>query len=272
MFYSIKAGFFLFLNTMKYAIVTVPAAPVRNKPNHRSEMVNQLLFGEAVKIIGQRGEKWLKVESLYDHYKGWVTNHLVTEVENEEALLPVTHITGGLLNMIVVNDSVLHAPMGSFLFGFKDKNGGFENFTYQYQGKAISFLPNNKLKNKLIVKFALQWLNAPYLWGGKTILGVDCSGFSQTIFKMAGIQLPRDAWQQAGEGKRVKKLNDAQAGDLAFFDDKDEIVHVGILLDSDKIIHAAGKVRIDPIDEKGIVNNDTGKRTHKLKIIKRVID
>ena len=116
----------------------------------------------------------------------------------------------------------------------------------------------------------MEWLNAPYLWGGRSILGVDCSGFVQVNFKLMGIDLPRDAWQQAQTGEPVKKLKDAVKGDLAFFDDKDEIVHVGILLGTDSIIHASGKVRIDSMDKKGITNNETGKRTHSLRAIRRL--
>ena len=119
------------------------------------------------------------------------------------------------------------------------------------------------------MKFTDQWLNAPYLWGGRTPLGVDCSGFAQIIFKTLGIDLSRDAWQQAQQGKPVKKLKNAVIGDLAFFDDKEEIVHVGILLNNEQIIHASGKVRIDPTDKKGITNSDTGKRTHRLRAIRR---
>ena len=255
---------------MKYAIVTVPAAPVRKKANHRAEMSNQLLFGEAVKILKIKREKWLKVESLYDGYKGWLTNHLVTFAEREIATQPVLQLASGLINNIKVNGVPMNIPAASSLIGFAKKQGGFDKFRFEFTGEIIE-PAKIKSKTETLIKNARDWLNAPYMWGGKTILGVDCSGFAQTMYKLIGIPIPRDAWQQAQEGRLVKKLEDAQAGDIAFFDDKDEIVHVGILFGPDTIIHSAGKVRIDAIDKKGIINSDTGKRTHNLSMIKRFL-
>ena len=139
---------------------------------------------------------------------------------------------------------------------------------YRYHGAGIQrnelFPTENFLK-----QLCFRWLNAPYQWGGRTVFGVDCSGFVQVNYKMIGIDLKRDAWQQARQGGKIKSLGEAKAGDLAFFDNRDEIVHVGILISNKEIIHASGRVRIDKIDEKGIINSDTGKRTHRLKSLRR---
>ncbi|HRN47525.1 MAG TPA: C40 family peptidase [Niabella sp.] len=254
---------------MEYAIISVPAAPVRRKPSHRKEMTNQLLFGDAVRILKRKGKRWVKVESLYDGYKGWVTNHLITIVKRKKALQPSICLTGEIINTINFNGSIMHVPLGACLPNFENNVGEIGSLKYEYSGKKICVSDQNISKGELVEKYSKQWLNVPYLWGGKTILGVDCSGFAQMVFKMVGVAVLRDAWQQAEQGKLVPNLVEAQRGDLAFFDDKDEIVHVGILLGDDKIIHAAGKVRIDTITEKGIINSDTGKQTHQLKIIKR---
>lgn len=254
---------------MNYAIVTVPAAPVRKKPRHQREMTNQLLFGEAVQILKEKGSLWVKIRSLYDNYEGWMTNTLLEEVTEEQANENVVHVTAGMLNTAIVNTISTNLPIGSSLPGFQQDKGMIGKLHYEFQG--ISKKRTTPPPDAFLVKeLTHQWLNAPYLWGGRTIFGVDCSGFVQVNFKMMGIDLPRDAWQQAQEGEAVKKLKDAVTGDLAFFDDNEEIVHVGILLDESHIIHASGKVRIDEIDKKGIIHSITGKRTHQLKAIRRL--
>jgi cell wall-associated NlpC family hydrolase len=132
-------------------------------------------------------------------------------------------------------------------------------------GTAVTELTPESLKEK-----ALQYLDTPYLWGGKTACGIDCSGFSQQVYKSFGIRLPRDSYQQAEMGEVVGFLVEATCGDLAFFDnDEGRITHVGIMLNNHEIIHSSGKVRIDKIDHQGIINAETGVRTHKLRIIKR---
>jgi len=117
---------------------------------------------------------------------------------------------------------------------------------------------------------AFAYLDVPYIWGGKSKFGIDCSGFCQQVYKAFGIRLPRDAYQQAALGEVVGFLQEVQCGDLAFFDNEEgKITHVGMMLSSQEIIHASGKVRIDKIDNQGIINVDTGARTHRLRIIKR---
>lgn len=254
-----------------YAIVTVPAAPVRKAPNHRREMSNQLFFGETVQITGHKDNQWLKVKSLYDGYTGWLTPHLVTGIDAATAMQESPLLASRFLTGIEINHQLMQVPLGSTLPAFKNKKGIIAGMPYTCSAEPIN-TATIKNKQTRLLENAHLWLNAPYLWGGKTILGVDCSGFAQTQYKLIGLPIWRDAWEQALQGQPVTSLKKAQPADLAFFEDKGKIVHVGILLDSKTIIHAAGKVRIDKIDSKGIVNNETGMRTHQLRCIRRFIE
>ena len=253
---------------MEFAVVIVPAAPVRKKPQHQVEMVNQLLFGETVQILKTKKDFWIKVRSLHDNYEGWLTKNLIEPIEERLARSVSEFATADLMSMILIKERSMYIPAGSSLFNFNNGSGSFGGNGYSFTGNYLKRY-EQKPNEELLKQFTLRWLNAPYMWGGRTILGVDCSGFVQINYKLMGIDLPRDAWQQAQEGKSIKKLKDAVAGDLVFFDDNDEIVHVGILLNNEQIIHASGKVRIDTIDKKGIINADTGKRTHRLEAIRR---
>ena len=108
--------------------------------------------------------------------------------------------------------------------------------------------------------------------GGRTPMGVDCSGFTQMVYRLNGKHIPRDASQQVDLGVTLSFIEEAESGDLAFFDDAEgNIIHVGIILENNHIIHASGKVRIDRIDQQGIFNKDLGEHTHKLRIIKKVL-
>ena len=254
---------------MDFGLVAVPAAPVRRKPNHRREMVNQLLFGEKVKVLKEKGSLWVKIRSMHDDYEGWMTRNLLHEITESIANAQANFIAGDIVNAIVINSIPTKIPLGSTLPGFENGKGAQGDLQYAFAG-YVRNRSGEQPSGLLLEALTREWLNAPYMWGGRTIMGVDCSGFVQVNYKLMGIDLPRDAWQQAQAGEPVKKLKDAQKGDLAFFDDKDEIVHVGILLSPDQIIHASGKVRIDTIDKKGIINSDTGKRTHSLEAIRRL--
>ncbi len=254
---------------MEYAIVNVPAAPVRRKPMHQKEMVSQLLFGETVKVLKSKGELWVKIRSLHDGYEGWMTNTLLDEADETAANTTSVFATTDLLNLVMLDNKKLNIPVGSSLPFFENGKGRLGKTEYQFFGNYCK-RDEQQPGAELLQQLTLPWLNAPYLWGGRTPLGVDCSGFVQVINKLMGIDLPRDAWQQAQEGEPVKKFKDSQSGDLVFFDNKEDIVHVGILLGDGKIIHASGKVRMDGIDKKGIINADTGKRTLRLRAIRRL--
>ena len=254
---------------MEYAICTVPAAPVRKEPGHRFEMTNQLLFGETMKVLETKDE-WIRIQSTYDDYEGWLTNHLISHVEESIALKPLKYVSISALNLVTGPYGQMNVTIGSHLTGYIPETRELWHPDLEYWGSVKDI--NGHYDGNSVLRYAMEWRNAPYMWGGKTILGVDCSGYVQTVFKLFGIRLYRDAFQQAEQGKLIPDLSKANESDLAFFSSESgKIIHVGILLDKEKIIHASGKVRVDKIDKEGIVNSDTGKRTHRLHSIKRVI-
>jgi gamma-D-glutamyl-L-lysine dipeptidyl-peptidase len=250
---------------MKYAVCNVPAAPVRKKPSHKVEMVNQLLFGEAMRVTDKKKD-WIKIESLHDSYPGWIRNNLVAQCD---APFVSTFLAASLLSEISWNEQKMQIPVGSSLPGFDKEKGQMGTYSYRFSGHCVD-PAKAKAGLEHIEEITAPWMNAPYLWGGRTPLGVDCSGFVQVIYRMMGIELLRDAWQQAGQGMKVKALAKAVGGDLAFFKNgKGKITHVGILLNELDILHCSGRVRKDRIDEKGIIHSETGKRTHSLAAIRR---
>jgi len=254
---------------MDYAVINVGAAPVRRKPAHQQEMVNQLLFGETVKVLKSKGELWVKVRSLHDEYEGWMTNTMLMPVTKVVANTKSNFATTEILSNVLVGEQRINVPVGSSLPFFENGKGKLGELEYSFGGQYFK-RDDQQPNGELIKQLTMQWLNAPYMWGARTPLGVDCSGFVQVIFKLMGIDMPRDAWQQAQEGKPVKKLSDVQTGDLAFFDNKESIVHVGILLNEEQLIHSSGKVRIDKIDKKSVINSETGKRGWGLRAIRRL--
>ena len=251
---------------MQYAICTVAAAAVRKEPSHRTEMTNQLLFGEIMEVLEAKDE-WFRIRSRIDAYEGWLTHHLVAELEEAVARAEQPYIATELVNSINLPHQLIHAPMGSALTGFDEETRLLWDGDYKYHGSyrntAKPFDPD------LLHKTIQAWINAPYLWGGKTLMGVDCSGFVQTVFKVLGLRLKRDAYQQAEQGTPVS-LSEIKTGDVAFFHNENgRVIHVGILLENNQIVHASGKVRIDRLDEQGVVNTENGKRTHQLHSVKR---
>lgn len=256
-----------------FGICNLSIVPCRKEPSDRSEMVTQLLFGDTFEITETQGS-WCHIKTSYDNYECWI---------DKKQFLSIAPETFELLNndqMICSNEFVqiiqhkntsqlFPIVIGSSLPNYDNGECSLENNIYNFDGETTKgILPKNK---NGIIDTALQYMNAPYLWGGKTPFGIDCSGFSQMVYKLNGIKLKRDAYQQAEQGETLSFVEEAEPGDLAFFDNEEgRIVHVGIVMDNHKIIHAAGKVRIDGFDHHGIFNNDKKDYSHQLRLLKRI--
>ena len=250
---------------MGYAVCCVPVAPVKIEPDHRSEMVNQLLFGECCIITVAEKDGWIKIINQFDAYTGWCRQSHVEEIDELQYDAVATELTADWVNEIDYNGSVMYLPFGSSL------TANSQNNSVHYAGNVWD-MASAKHNADTIKQVAFKFLNTAYLWGGKSVFGIDCSGFTQSVYKFLNIALLRDAQQQATQGELVGFLQEAVCGDLAFFDDEDgHIIHVGILLSETEIIHAAGKVKIDKIDNAGIIVADTGVRSQRLRIIKRYV-
>lgn len=244
-------------------IARLSIIPLRKESRHASEQVSQLLFGEHYKVLEMSEDKeWVKIELNFDQYQGWIAinQHTpITEEHFEKISWSDYKITTDVYSTILVGKRPVNIPMGSII-----PISGNELFDMT---EKLAFTGNSKVQSQkrepeFLINVAKKYINAPYLWGGKSPFGIDCSGLAQMVYKIAGYSLPRDTSQQIQTGIEVS-FEDAQPGDLVFFENiHKKMDHVGIYLGDGKVIHASGIVRIDKLKTEGLFNADLQKLTH----------
>ena len=249
---------------MKYGLCNLSVVPLRIEASDASELVSQVLYGELFKVLEQR-KKWSRIRLHFDGYEGWIDNKqflLISEEEYNTLRKNKPVYATDLVDIVTTEENQLL----SIFIGCQVNNCNF--LKHAFEGKSISEkLPKENLNNT-----ALTYLNSPYMWGGKTPFGIDCSGFTQMVYKLNGHKLLRDASQQATQGEALSFIEESEPGDLAFFDNAEGLItHVGIIMEDNHIIHAHGKVRIDRLDHTGIFNYEVRGHTHKLRVIKRIV-
>jgi gamma-D-glutamyl-L-lysine dipeptidyl-peptidase len=262
---------------MQNIVSLLPVIPVRSGPSDKDEMVTQMIFGEhAVRL--ERYKNWSFVEISEDSYNGWVYDPMIQEISEEtaqECIKPDPKVLASLFLPVTkdLEKEPIYITAGSLFYNYEPEGNGFKaggvSFTCMEQP---AFYEYDKIREK-IAGAALRFLNIPYLWGGKNPFGMDCSGLTQTVFRLFGKKIPRDARQQARLGHTVNSIDEAGTGDIAFFDNEEgEIIHAGMISGNQRIIHASGCVRHDRIDQQGIYNDKLEQYTHRLKIIRNLLD
>lgn len=257
---------------MQYGVCALSVIPMRKEPADAAEMVNQVLFGETFEVVEHR-KKWSLIRLAHDDYEGWVDNKQITPCTatyHNKASLVNPFVSQELVDIVSEEKTAEFFPIfvGSVLPFYSNSKLQIADREFAFKGVVAK---GQKNRSKL-VEHAYQYLNAPYLWGGRTPFGIDCSGFTQMVYRLSGFQLPRDSGQQAAHGLTLSFIEESEPGDLAFFDNEEgQIVHVGIILEDNYILHASGKVRLDRLDQTGIFNKETRGHTHKLRVIKKII-
>ncbi len=256
----------------EFGICRLSVVPVRHSDSDKSEMVSQLLFGEHYTVLEKsKNRTWLKINNHFDGYEGWISSNQHSGISMdyfEQVNNSDYKITLDVTSNILFKKNRMPILLGSILpIATNELFKMEEQLAYNGNAKSLS----QRYQVEQIMEIARKYLDAPYLWGGKSPFGIDCSGFTQIVFKIGGYKLKRDASQQINQGWVIDKLSAANPGDLVFFENAiSGSAHVGIVMEEQQVIHASGKVRIDTLTEEGIFNEEWNKLTHKLTGIRRI--
>lgn len=257
-----------------YGICKISIACLRQLPSHKSYLVSQVLFGEYVSIISKKNKDWFRVECSWDGTTGWIDPKQIyvlkeSEIKNKEecTTFSLEHLHGLNSNTVTIPIS-----LGSNLYNCDGLNVKMPFGQFQFQGQIVS-LQQSAHSRRLLASIAQRYIHCPYLFGGRSILGVDAAGFIQVIFKMIGIRMPRTCSEQSKMGNDIGFQSQATFGDLAFFETEVGLIdHVGLVQEEGKILHVYGQVRQDLLDQHGIFDVIKKRYTHRLRTIRRITD
>jgi hypothetical protein len=261
------------MESIDFGVCRLALVPVRNGPGDAAEQVTQLLFGDHYEVHSvSPDKKWISIRIITDQCEGWIDasqHHSITPEYLEQINQADFKITMDIAATILYKKSPLTIVMGSIVpISTSELFKMEEQLAFNGESKSLSV----RRDFEFLRTIALKYMNAPYQWGGKSPFGIDAGGLVQMVFKIAGYPMARHVGQQVVQGKKLKSIGEFKPGDLAFFSDKaGKPFHVGILLEEDRIIHSSGRVRIDHLNEEGILNAETKIYTHPLAEVRRII-
>ena len=277
---------------MLKAISLHSIVPVRAEAREGAEQETQMLFGELCQIINDQSPitNWTHVRLESDGPEGWVDAKMITPMTDKEyaaykkALKTAATVAFPMAYAMSENNGqTIPLTAGTKLTNFQSpttNEAGPARFEVLGVGFRIDstmvITEPRELNQENLLQTVRFFLNVPYLWGGKNAMGMDCSGFTQTIMSLFGKHLLRNASQQATQGQEITNLQNAQAGDLVFFakspitNHKSKITHVGIVIDPERVIHCSGRVKVEKLDTTGIFSAERGDYSHYLVSIRRI--
>lgn len=261
------------MESMDYGVCRLSVVPVRKESGDFSEQVTQLLFGDHYEVLGMsKDRKWLHIRIAFDLCEGWMDarqHHTISKEYFEQIHLVDFKITTEVTSWILYKKNPLAIVIGSIVpIAASELFKMEEQFAFNGESKPLSV----RRDFEFLRSTALRYIHSPCQWGGKSPFGIDATGFIQMVFKISGYSLPRHGQQQALQGKKIDLFKDIKPGDLAFFKDKDgKVIHVGLVLEEDKIIHASGRVRVDHLTEEGIIDSDTKVLSYTLPHFRRIV-